>query len=72
MKHKIIEILTDVRPDTDFTKSSDFIREGMLDSFDVITLVARLEEEFGVLIENSNFSPENFSSIEAIEALLTK
>ena len=36
MKEKIIKILTELRPEFDFTDESfNFIEEGMLDSFDV-------------------------------------
>ena len=37
MKEKIIAILSDLRPEFDFTDESlNFIEEGMLDSFDVV------------------------------------
>jgi acyl carrier protein len=45
---------------------------GMLDSFDVIMLVNALDEKFGISIDGIDVVPENFLSIERIEALLRK
>jgi len=72
MKEKIIQILSNLRPEFDFNQSVDFVEEGMLDSFDVITLVTTLDETFGISIDGVDILPENFSSIEKIENLLKK
>jgi acyl carrier protein len=72
MKQKIISILTEIRPEFDFAQGTDFIENGMLDSFDVITLVTALDETFGISIDGVDILPENFSTIERIVALLKK
>jgi acyl carrier protein len=73
MKEKIIAILSDLRPEFDFTDESlNFIEEGMLDSFDVVCLVDALDTEFNIVIDGIDILPENFSTIESIEALLKK
>ncbi|MDR0605454.1 MAG: acyl carrier protein [Bacteroidales bacterium] len=72
MRQKVINILTEIRPEFDFNQATDFIENGMLDSFDVITLVTTLDETFGISIDGTDILPENFSSIERITALLTK
>lgn len=72
MKEKIIKILSELRPEFDFREEVDFIEEGMLDSFDVINLVTALDSEFGISIDGTDVLPENFSSVERIEALLRK
>ncbi len=72
MKEKIIEILSGLRPEFDFTVDVNFIEEGMLDSFDVINLVTTLDSEFGISIDGTDVLPENFSSVDAIERLLNK
>ena len=73
MKEQIIKILTELRPEFDFTQEGvNFIEEGMLDSFDVVSLVSDLEEEFGVLIDGTEILPENFCTVESIEALINK
>lgn len=73
MKETIIEILTDLRPEFDFTQTGiDFIEEGMLDSFDMVALVADLEKQFNIKIDGVDIVPENFGTVEAIESLLKK
>jgi acyl carrier protein len=68
----IIEILDGIRPDCNFTESEDFVEDGLLDSFDVVTLVTELEANFSVSITGTDIIPENFRSLLAIESLLGK
>ena len=73
MKEQIIKILTELRPEFDFSQEGvNFIEEGMLDSFDVVNLVNDLDSTFGVSIDGVDILPENFSSVESIEQLLKK
>ena len=48
---KIIELLKEIRPEFDFENSEDFIEDGYLDSFDVVSLVELLESTFGIVID---------------------
>ncbi|MCQ2285312.1 MAG: acyl carrier protein [Bacteroidales bacterium] len=72
MKEQIIKILSDLRPEFDFTQEVDFIEAGMLDSFDIVTLVSDIETELGVAIQGMDILPENFSSIDAIIKVIEK
>jgi D-alanine--poly(phosphoribitol) ligase subunit 2 len=72
MKEKIVEILTDLRPEFDFNEDVNFIEEGMLDSFDVVSLVDELESQFNIKISGTDVIAENFSSLDKIEALVKK
>lgn len=72
MKEKIISILTELRPEFDFTEEVDFIEEGMLDSFDVVSLVDELEEQFGIKIDGVDIVSDNFATVNKIEALIKK
>lgn len=72
MQARVNAILKDIRPEFDFDGVSDFFDEGMLDSFDLVALVAALDKEFGISIKGVDILPENFCSIEAICSLLKK
>lgn len=72
MKEKILSFLTEIRPEFDFADSNNFIEDGMLDSFDIVSLVASLDEEFGISIDGTEILPENFSNVEGIINLLNK
>ena len=72
MEEKIIKILSGLRPEFDFNEKVDFIEEGMLDSFDIVSLVNELDNQFNVIIPGEEVVPENFSSVEGIAALLER
>jgi acyl carrier protein len=68
----LAELLKGIRPEFDFTTPRDFIADGMLDSFDMVTLVATLDKTFGISIEGVDIVPEHFQNLETIAALLRK
>lgn len=70
--HRILAILQEIRPEFDFTTSDDFIRDGMLDSFDVVTLVSDLDKAYGISISGLEIVPENFRNLASIRKLLQK
>lgn len=73
MKEQIIKILTELRPEFDFTQEGlNFIEEGMLDSFDMVNLVSELDSTFGISIDGVDILPENFATVADIEQLLKK
>ena len=72
MKDKIKEVLENIRPEFDFADSDNFLEDGLLDSFDLITLVSSLDETFVISIEGTEMTPENFQNIGTIEKLVRK
>ncbi|MGX5776743.1 acyl carrier protein [Methylorubrum zatmanii] len=69
---KVPEILAQIRPETDFAQSKDFFEDGLLDSFDLVTLVSELDKTYGISIDGMQIVPENFNTVGAIEALLVR
>lgn len=69
---KIYEILQNLRPEFDFKTSKDFIEDGFLDSFDVVSLVSDLEAEYDCIIDALDILPENFNTVEHILAVVKK
>lgn len=72
MNSDILDLLAELRPECDFEASENFVEDGLLDSFDVISLVAMLEERFGAMIDALDILPENFSSVDSLIALVEK
>ena len=68
----VLEVLKGIRPEFDFTTSEDFIADGMLDSFDVVTLINELDQSYGISIAGTDVLPENVRNIAAIKQLLGK
>ena len=69
---KILFILKQIRPEFDYASSSDFLADGMLDSFDVVALVAALDSTFGISIDGTEIVPENFRNLTALRSLLER
>lgn len=69
---QIISILAELRPEFDYHTSENYIEDGMLDSFDIISLVSELEERFAIKIDGLDILPENFVSADSIAALVRK
>ena len=67
---KILEILKSIRSDVDFENEKALIDDGILDSFDVVSVVGELCDEFDITITAEDLEPENFNSVEAIAALV--
>ena len=68
----IIEILEQIKPGVDFNTEENLIEEEILDSFDIVTLVAKLNEEFDIEITPADLIPENFNSAQKIYELVTR
>ncbi|MGN0426196.1 MAG: acyl carrier protein [Agathobacter sp.] len=69
---ELLEILSDLHPDIDFTTQENLIDDMILDSFDIVTLISEISENFDVTISAEHIIPENFNSAEALYALIQK
>ena len=69
---RILQILAELRPDVDFTLVQNLIDDGVLDSFDVVSLVSELCDAFEVSISVDDLTPENFNTPEAMLALVER
>lgn len=63
---KLLAILKEIRPDVDFENETALIDDGILDSFDVVSIISELDDQFNVQIRITELDPENFNSAEAI------
>lgn len=69
---KLLDLLQSIRPDVDFKNETELIDEGILDSFDVVSIISEIDDVFGVQIRINELEPENFNSAEAIWSLIQK
>jgi acyl carrier protein len=70
--HELRLILKGIRPESDFAASRDFIADGLLDSFDVVTLVSTLDKTYGIAIDGVDIVPEHFQNLDTIADLVRK
>lgn len=69
---QLLSILSELHPDVDFTTAHRLIDDKILDSFDIVTIVAEIDGEFDVAIPAEELIPENFNSAQALYALVER
>ena len=69
---KLLEILEDIQPDEDYETCTTLIDDGILDSFAILSIVAELEDTFGVQVTPAEIIPENFNSAQALWNMVQK
>ncbi len=67
---ELMEILNDIRPDLDFESETKLIDDGILDSFDIITIVSEISSAFDINVNVADLVPDNFNTAEAIWKLI--
>lgn len=69
---ELLEILENLHPEVDFETCTTLIDDKILDSFDIITIISEINEEFDVVIPAEEIVPENFNSAKALHELVTR
>ena len=69
---KLLEILEDIPPDADYETCTTLIDDGILDSFAILSIVAELEDVFGISVTPAEIVPENFNSAQALWAMVQR
>lgn len=67
---RLLEILKSIRSDVDFENEERLVDDGIIDSFDVVSIVGELCDEYDITITVDMMEPENFNSAKAILALV--
>ena len=67
---KIVKILEEIKGGVDYMNETALISDGSIESFDMITLIFKLNEEFGIEIGVEDVVPENFETVESIFKLV--
>lgn len=62
----VLEIFKEVKPNKNLENLTDIIEGGYIDSFELMLLIASLNDRFGIEISIDEIVPENFNSVEAI------
>lgn len=72
LKSRVEEIIHGVRPEIQFNPGQDVELFGVLDSLDIILIVEELERQLGIFIEADQIVPENFASLQTLEAFVSR
>jgi acyl carrier protein len=58
--------------DKQFDDGDSFLEHGIIDSTAVLELVAFLEENYGITVEDNELTPDNLDSVNSISAYLRR
>ena len=69
---ELLEILTDLHPEVDFETCDKLVDDKIIDSFDIVSIISEISEQFDVVIPAEEIIPENFNSAEALYDLIQR
>lgn len=69
---ELLKLLKKIKPEVNFENNEHLIDNEELDSFDIVSIVSAINEEFDIEIGAGDIVPENFNSVEAIYNLIRK
>ena len=69
---ELIQIVESINPDVDYRKETNLIDGKILDSFDIITIISEINEEFDIAIPAEEIIPENFNSAQKLYELIQR
>lgn len=72
MEDKIRKILKEIKEEILNYSGKNMLEEGVIDSFDVMEIVAALEEEFEIEIDSDLIISENFATVDTIIEMMKK
>ena len=75
IKHKIRGFIIEnflFGTDEGFKDETSFLEDGIIDSTGILELVAFLEEEFSISVDDEDMIPENLDSINNVTAYLQR
>ena len=68
----LLKMLQGIRGDIDFENEENLIDNGILGSFDVIQIVAEIDDKFEISIPAQEIIPRNFNSMKNIWEMIQR
>lgn len=69
---QILEILNSLHPGIDYEACDRLIDDKILDSFDIVTIITEINNEFDVAVPAEEIIPANFNSAHALQAMIDR
>ncbi len=69
---ELLEILNELHPEVDFETEESLLDDKIFDSFDIISIIAEIYEQFGIEVTAEDIIPANFNSARAIYEMIER
>lgn len=65
-----IAMLKKIKPNVDFENEDALVDDGILESLDIITIIAEIADKYDVIIPSDEITSDNFNSAETLYELV--
>ncbi len=66
----MIDLLNDVKEGVDYASCTTLIDDRILDSFDILSIVSAIDDEFDVAVPAKEIVPANFNSAQSLLSMV--
>lgn len=70
IREELLEILEKIKPEVDFEAETELIDGEVLDSFDIVAILTKINEAFDCHISPGDILPENLNSLDAMISMI--
>ena len=68
----VIARLSDINDEVDFSTEDKLVDNRILDSFDILSVISAIDDEFDVSVPAKEIVPENFNSAQDIYEMIVR
>ncbi|CRH62940.1 hypothetical protein [Fannyhessea vaginae] len=68
----VIAMLSDINDEVDFSTEDKLVDNRILDSFDILSVISAIDDEFDVSVPAKEIVPENFNSAQDIYEMIVR
>lgn len=68
----VIAMLEEINDDVDFETEDKLVDNRVFDSFDILSVISAIDDEFDVSVPAKDIIPENFNSAQAIYEMIVR
>ena len=68
----LMEILEDICPDIDFETEDTLVDDNLISSFDILSIISEISEEYDIVLSPADITPANFNSAERMWAMIQR
>lgn len=72
LMEKLIELLSEIRNDVDFENCEELVDDDILESLDILQIIAMISSEYDIEVPQKEIVPENFNSAKLIYEMIQR